>query len=674
MRRISSLVAVMALAAAPVAAQDAALEVGLRVASITSDPAEIVIEAGAPASVSILALDANGQVVDATLRIRGRGVTYSNGTLTGAEGGEYQLIVSVVLPSSASQAPVSASIPVIVTWPAVTKIDVMPENDMTLYPGTSVGYSAEAFLANGAPRPGAPFSWSTSNSAVATVDPWGSVTAHSSGSVAIVATFEGMDGEYKIDVPTLDASRLEIRGGVDQVRQGDVVSLEAVATGGASEVRDVPVTWSVFFEPDDTINAPGASGLVIEGKFVGEVPGQYTVLATAGDMVARTKIDVRSRGAVQDIELMGRGTVSDQRSSDLWMFEGMNGRDYGLTGTWGADGWAFFWDVTDVGNIMKIDSIQVDARTVNDVKVAPNGRYAALSREGTSTRKDGPVLIDMSDPDNPVIASYIDDEHITGGVHNMFAMDDYLFALSNGDKYVIFDVTDLANPKFVSEYNHPDSRIHDVWVHNGFAYSSEWGTGVVVVDVGNGQYGGSIENPVFVNAVPYPVGQTHAAFPYYSETADKFYLFLGDEIMGRGDQAWRGTGLNRVPTGPTGSPVAFSGYIHIIDFTDPMDPKDVARYEVSEFGTHNSWVEDDVLYQAYYDGGVRMVDVSGELMGNLYNQGREIAVFKPFTVDGFTPNASVVWGAQPFKGNVFFTDLTSGLWSVKLKPTQRPIS
>ena len=371
---------------------------------------------------------------------------------------------------------------------------------------------------------------------------------------------------------------------------------------------------------------------------------------------------------------MGRGTVSDQRSSDLWMFEGMNGRDYGLTGTWGSDGWAFFWDVTDVGNIMKIDSIQVDARTVNDVKVAPNGRYAALSREGTSTRKDGPVLIDMSDPANPVIASYIDDEHITGGVHNMFALDNYLFALSNGDKYVIFDVTDLANPKFVSEYNHPDSRIHDVWVHNGFAYSSEWGTGVVVVDVGNGQYGGSIENPVFVNAVPYPVGRTHAAFPYYSETADKFYLFLGDENMGRGDQAWRGTGLNRVPTGPTGSPVAFSGYIHIIDFTDPMDPKDVARYEVSEFGTHNSWVEDDVLYQAYYDGGVRMVDVSGELMGNLYNQGREIAVFKPFTVEGFTPNTSVVWGAQPFKGNVFFTDLTSGLWSVKLKPTRRPIS
>ena len=27
------------------------------------------------------------------------------------------------------------------------------------------------------------------------------------------------------------------------------------------------------------------------------------------------------------------------------------------------------------------------------------------------------------------------------------------------------------NPRFVSEYNHPNSRVHDVWVHDGLAYS-----------------------------------------------------------------------------------------------------------------------------------------------------------------------------------------------------------
>ena len=675
MRRIRDFLLCVALvmSAAPLAAQ-ADLDAGLRVARITTKPAEIAFEAGSAASVAIVALDADGNVVDASLRIRGsRGLSHSDGILSAATGGDYRLIISVVLPADATAAPASLSVPVHVSWPAVATVEVGTASDKRLYAGTTIRFEAAAFLSSGNSRPEAHFDWSSSDESVATVDLWGAVTAHAAGSVTISAEFEGVLGTVEIDVRDLTASRLEIRGGSDQIRQGDVLTLEAVAMDGGQAIHDIPVTWSVFFEPDDTINAPGAAGIVEDGKFVGEVPGQYTVLATAGDLVARRKFDVRARGVVQDIELVGRGSVSDQRTSDLWIYEGMDGRDYALTGTWSASGWAFFWDVTNPGAIVKMDSIQVDARTVNDVKVAPNARYAALSREGTSTRRNGPVLVDLSDPQNPVIASYIDDPHITGGVHNMFATNDYLFALANGDKYVIFDVTDLSNPKFVSEYNHPNSRVHDVWVHDGIAYSSEWGTGVVVVDVGNGKWGGSIENPTFVTNVPYPVGRTHAAFPYYSASADKFYLFLGDEIMGRGDQAWRGTGLNRVPP-QGGTPVAFSGYIHVIDFTDPMNPKDVARYEVSEFGTHNSWVEDDILYQAYYDGGVRMVDVSGELMGNLATQGREIAVFKPFDPNGWAANVSVVWGAQQHKGNVFFTDLASGLWSVKLLPTQRPIS
>jgi hypothetical protein len=675
MRRFSEFFMCLALvvSAAPLAAQ-ADLEAGLRVSRITTDPAEVSLEAGSEASISIVARDADGNPVEASLRVRGSsGLNHSDGTLSAAAGGDYQLIVSVVLPPDASAAPATLSVPVHVSWPSVSTVDVENPSEKRLYAGTTIRFGAAAFFASGASRPETTFAWSSSDESVATVDAWGAVTAHSAGSVTISAEFEGARGTAELYIPDLAATSLEIRGGPDQVRQGDVLTFEAVAMGGGQAIRDIPVTWSLFFEPDDTINAPGAAGIIQDGKFVGEVPGQYTVLASAGDLVARRKIDVRAREAVQDIELLGRGGVTDQRTSDLWIYEGMDGRDYALTGTWSADGWAFFWDVTNPGAITKMDSIQVDARTVNDVKVAPNARYAALSREGTSTRRDGPVLVDLADPQNPVIAGYIDDPHITGGVHNMFATDDYLFALANGDKYVIFDVTDLANPKFVSEYNHPDSRVHDVWVHDGIAYSSEWETGVVVVDVGNGKWGGSIENPTFVTNVPYPVGRTHAAFPYYSESAEKFYLFLGDEIMGRGEQAWRGTGLNTVPP-QGGTPVAFSGYIHVIDFTDPMNPKDVARYEVSEFGTHNSWVEDDVLYQAYYDGGVRMVDVSGELMGNLATQGREIAVFKPFDPDGWAANVSVVWGAQKYKGNVFFTDLASGLWSVKLLPTQRPVS
>ena len=54
-------------------------------------------------------------------------------------------------------------------------------------------------------------------------------------------------------------------------------------------------------------------------------------------------------------------------------------------------------------------------------------------------------------------------------------------------------------------------------------------------------------------------------------------------------------------------------------------------------------------------------------MGNLYEQGREIGWFLPTDHEGKIPNASMVWGPQPHKGVVFFSDWNSGLWAVKLE-------
>ena len=58
-------------------------------------------------------------------------------------------------------------------------------------------------------------------------------------------------------------------------------------------------------------------------------------------------------------------------------------------------------------------------------------------------------------------------------------------------------------------------------------------------------------------------------------------------------------------------------------------------------------------------------------MGDLYRQGREIARFVPFEPDGFAPNAPFVWGPQPYKGHVFFTDYNSGLWAVRPRGEDR---
>ncbi len=61
-----------------------------------------------------------------------------------------------------------------------------------------------------------------------------------------------------------------------------------------------------------------------------------------------------------------------------------------------------------------------------------------------------------------------------------------------------------------------------------------------------------------------------------------------------------------------------------------------------------------------------MLDVSGELRGDLYRQGREIGRLCTGTPDGYRTNLPFTWGAQPAKGMVYFIDINSGLWIVKL--------
>ena len=72
----------------------------------------------------------------------------------------------------------------------------------------------------------------------------------------------------------------------------------------------------------------------------------------------------------------------------------------------------------------------------------------------------------------------------------------------------------------------------------------------------------------------------------------------------------------------------YQGGFHFVDFTDINNPVETAIYQVPEVGSHNHWVEGDILYAGYYYGGIRVLDISGELLGDLYAQGREIAFFE----------------------------------------------
>ncbi|MQA90760.1 MAG: hypothetical protein GEU90_11055 [Gemmatimonas sp.] len=366
-------------------------------------------------------------------------------------------------------------------------------------------------------------------------------------------------------------------------------------------------------------------------------------------------------------EVVGRGPVTESQTSDIWVFEGVDGRDYAYVGTWGGCSGCFgdrmyVWDVTDPMAPALTDSVVVDARVVNDVKVNEEGTIAIITREGASNRRNGIVLLDLSEPRKPTVLSEYW-ETLTGGVHNVFIDDDLVYAVHDGtmDLHII-DISDPEDPVQIGRWGvpaHPTKMLHDVYVEDGLAYLSYWDDGLIILDVGNGIRDGTPEEPVYVGQHRYryevqgqEYGNTHVAFPYTNEAGNR-YVFVGDEIFPPGfDQE-----------DPSSSP---AGYIHVVDVADIENPVEVAKYELPRAGTHNVWVEDDVLYVAYYNAGLRAVDVSGQLEGDLGRQGREIAALATTDEDAYIADRPFAWGPQFHDGYVYVSDHTSGLWIARL--------
>ena len=646
-------------------------------AHISANPPTLTLALGAKAQLTVSVHDAGGGIIDVPVRLISpspRAVSITpEGQVTGLRAGSFHVTAVVVLPGM--EAPgvplgipgrpdpyrraLTLDIPVTVMPAAIATVEILGAGER-FYSGVTLRHRARVTDATGEERSLEPVRWSTSNPAVAAVDRFGQMTALKPGMVTLIAEAGEIKAEHVYRVVPDPIATLQLTASAERVRTGDVVQFAATALDReAHPVTDVPVTFSVAAVLADTVIAPAPPAQVDDrGRFVADRAGDYTVFAVVGQHVAKRTVTVTNREVGRNIRVMGRGSVTEVHTSDLWVWEAQDGRDYAITGTWNAGGWAYTWDVSDPANLFKVDSVQVDARTVNDVKVSEDGRIAVISREGASNRRNGLVILDVTDPrDIEIIGTF--DDGLTGGVHNIFIYQNHVYATNNGRRYDIINIEDPTRPRRVAvfELDTPGHGIHDVWVHDGIAYSSQWLDGVILVDVGNGIAGGRPDRPVQFAQYKYPsAGGTHTSLPWQSPTG-KFYVLAGDGMI------WPSGLSPEEPSEP-------GGHIHFIDFTDPKNPKEVARYEVPEAGPHNYWIEDEVLYIAHYNAGLRVVDISGDLMGNLYTQGREMAKFKPFDRNGVVPNAPMTWGVMPWKGNIFFTDMNSGLWAIRAEPKQ----
>ncbi|MGH7476183.1 MAG: Ig-like domain-containing protein [Longimicrobiales bacterium] len=547
---------------------------------------------------------------------------------------------------------------------ATIELEDVPQR---LFTGTATPLRARALSERGSENEDVALRWSSDRPDVASVDERGIVDAHAPGRATLHVRAGDVTREIPITVAAHPVRSIDLTPARQQVRTGDVVEFVAVPLDAAGrEVGDVPVTFAVH--GTERVDQIGAS-IYPDGAFVAQRPGLYRVTASSGGAAAEAIIEAEPRGVAARAVRVGAGNIAHTTTSDLWAFRGRDGRDYVYTGTHSGGQKMFAWDVTDPAQPVLTDSVVVDARVVNDVKVNQAASIAVITREGASNRRNGIVLLDLADPAHPAIVSEYT-ETLSGGVHNTFIVDDLVYAIHNGTLDVhIIDISDPANPHEVGRWGieRPRKYLHDIWVIDGLAYVSYWDDGVYILDVGDGRWGGTPTEPVEVSSYRYRTtwgdeqfGNTHVAFPYRN-SAGKSYLFVGDEIFGCDVCISR--------TGVRGD--GARGHVHVIDIDDPERPIEVASYRVPEAGVHNVWVEDDKLYAAYYQGGLRVVDVSGTLRGELYEQGREIAWFPTASPDGFTPNSPMAWGPMPYKGNVFVSDMNSGLWIIRIE-AERP--
>ena len=531
--------------------------------------------------------------------------------------------------------------------------------------GTGLTLQAHAEMANGDPRTDQQVRWVSLRPDIASIDESGFVTGQAVGTATLEASVGDIKATTSIDVVRNPVRELSIVPKTSRVRTGDVVRFESVASGQTNARVSAIARWS--------ISGAGAT-IDADGGFVAEKPGSYAVTATIGDRSAVATVTVVPREVARELEVVGRTAQEEFQTAEQWIVG-----NYAYVSSIMA-GRVWVYDISDPAKPVKVDSVSFDARVINDVSTTADGKIGVVTREGASNRKNGIVFLDLADPAHPkVLSEYT--ETVTGGVHSAYVNGHYVYLTDDATGSLrVIDFADPAKPKEVArwqtenalarEVKSPEGEtfiggrmLHDVQVVDGLIYMGYWKDGLVILDVGNGIKGGSPEHPQFVSQLRFNYSELYgpgwlagarSVFRY------KNYVFLGDEVF---PAQYDLTDKARIPT---------KGVVHVVDVSDILNPRKVAEYDVPEEGAHNMWVENDVMYIGYYSGGARAVDVSGELRGNLYRQGREMARLWTGDAKGFRPNIPFAWGAQPHNGLIYFNDIHTGLWVTKLiDPAER---
>ena len=363
------------------------------------------------------------------------------------------------------------------------------------------------------------------------------------------------------------------------------------------------------------------------------------------------------------LTVLGNGSVQDRFTGEIWAVGNV-----AYTTTWGNRGTpgnaVKIWDVSgDVPTL--IDSLIVpNAVTLGDIQTSDDGQLLVVATEFSP---GSIVLYSLANPRKPQLITRYTTALTDPGVHtaNVERVNGRLYAFLSVDignsgvaRLVIVDITDPAMPTQVFTQTMGAPYTHDTFVRDGILFIAVWDAGIKIWDIGGGGSGGTPSNPVELSRLATVGGEAHNIWWYKNaNTGEKRYVFVGQE-------------------GPGFVGSTASGDIHVVDVSNLASPHEVAFFHIDGAGTHNFFMDESraLLYAAYYNGGVRVIDVSGDLSScdasqrdligrcNLAAMGREVG-------HGLVDGPPVyIWGVQIAGGKLYASDMLNGIWKLSLLP------
>jgi hypothetical protein len=639
------------------------------IARVVVTPANPTVVVGDSLRLHAQAVDAQGQPIP------GVRILFASAV----EGFEAQVdTTGLVVAGAVARIPVTAVAMVAGAKPVTQRVEVRivpgPASRIAVTPtgakllvGQRLRLTGSSYSATGDRRDDR-LTWSSSAAGVAQVSGAGVVTGVTPGRATLTARAGNARQTVPIEVVSGNISSIQVVPGATTGRTGDVIRFRAVVRDRTGrEVSGLSPTWLV---------SPGLGVIDEGGAFVGYRAGVYQVTASFGSRTADATVTLDARDVARSVKVVGKLLRTTFPTSEVWIHP--NGRVAYLGTHLGGDR-VYAIDISNPANPTIVDSIVVNARVINDMMTTPDGNYMVITREGAADRKNGIVIADTRDPLRPKALSEFT-EGVTAGVHSAFVhrqekYGTHVYLTNDGTGALhIVDINDPTRPKEVSQWRPKQTvagvTLHDIDVQNGIVYASWWNDGLVILDVGGGIKGGTPDKPVLVSQFKYDLDSLYRrveleggpGFIRGTHTAwrHKNYVFIADEVFGNVAAqtlfAW--------------APSRAYGRLQVIDVSDITNPRSVAWYEPEYGGVHNVWVAGDTLYMGAYNAGFKAFDVSGELRGDLYAQGRQIGDFMPMDAKAKVPNSPMTWGVvvNPKDNLSYVNDFNSGLWILRLEP------